>query len=344
MLPAHLGVSKSFHKLKMHFFWPGMFHSLALFIKSCESCQKLKNPIGHLRIRPSTLPRPIPSRPWECVVSDVFHLPLSSSFNQWVLIFCCAYSKWIEATPLSTVNGHIVSEIFLKEIICRHGTPTYLLCDNASYYVHGQFPSICKNLGVSLKSVTAYHPQANGIAESKVKALKSLLRSLVKMNHDNWELYLPFAILAFNTSVIDSIGHSPFFINHGYEAVLPGPISMSLQHEKDLDEIPQPLNEYCSDLEDKLDFCYKLVKSHLQYNNSKHSSPEQMPVYFQPGDKVLLFHPVIPKGQHKTFSEFWKGPYLIVAKINPAVFKIQLCSDPSVTDIVYAARLKMFFS
>ena len=119
---------------------------------------------------------------------------------------------------------------------------------------------------------------------------------------------------------------------------------MSIQHEKDLDEIPSSLNDYCTDLDDKLDFCYGLVKSHLQSNNAKHSSVEQMPNYFQINDKVLLFHPVIPKGQHKAFSEFWKGPYQIVARINPAVYKIELCSDPSVSDIVYASRLKLFSS
>jgi hypothetical protein len=191
----------------------------------------------------------------------------------------------------------------------------------------GQFPKICKKLGIILKAITAYHSQASGIAESKVKALKSLLRSLVKSNHSYWEMYLPFAVFAFNTSVIDSIGQSPFFINHGDEATLPGSISMSLQHEKDLDEIPQCLDDYCSDLEDKLEFCYKLVKSHLQINNSKHSSPEQLPNYFQIGDKVLLFHPVNPKGQHKTFTSFMKGPYKLMGTINPVVFKIQSCAD-----------------
>ena len=68
-----------------------------------------------------------------------------------------------------------------------------------------------------------------------------------------------------------------------------------------------------------------------------------MPQFFSVGDEVYLFHPVIPKGVHKTFNEFWKGPYKIVAKINPVVYKIALLSDPSITEVVYASRLKLKF-
>ena len=77
-----------------------------------------------------------------------------------------------------------------------------LICDNAAYYVHGEFPKQCKTraLGTRAAPVAAYHPEANGIAEAKVKALKLLLRSLVKSEHKQWDKFLPFAIFSFNTS------------------------------------------------------------------------------------------------------------------------------------------------
>ena len=83
-------------------------------------------------------------------------------------------------------------------------------------------------MGIQLTPVTAYHPQANGIAETKVKALKSLLRNLVKSNYFDWDQYIPLALFAFHTSYNNTIGMSPFLVNHGYEANLPGQLSMSL--------------------------------------------------------------------------------------------------------------------
>ena len=68
----------------------------------------------------------------------------------------------------------------MKTVVLKHGCPVQLITDNASYYVKGNFPQLCKILGIKLSPVTAYHPQANGIAESKVKALKHIIRALVK--------------------------------------------------------------------------------------------------------------------------------------------------------------------
>ena len=73
--------------LELHINWKNMFSDLTEFISKCDTCQRKKNPVVHLRIRPSTLSRPVPVKPWEIVCSNVFHLPLSENLNQWVLFF-----------------------------------------------------------------------------------------------------------------------------------------------------------------------------------------------------------------------------------------------------------------
>ena len=47
--------------------------------------------------------------------------------------------------------------------------------------------------------VKAYHLEANGIAEAKIKALELRLRALVKEQFLSWDQLLPCAIFAFNT-------------------------------------------------------------------------------------------------------------------------------------------------
>jgi len=113
------------------------------------------------------------------------------SGNKWVLIIVDTFSRWIEAVALSQVNGISVSETLVHQVICRHGCPSTLICDNASYYVHGEFPRLCQSMGIRAAPVAAYHPEANGIAEAKVKALKLLLRSLVQSEHKHWDKFLP---------------------------------------------------------------------------------------------------------------------------------------------------------
>ena len=99
--------------------------------------------------------------------------------------------------------------------------------------------------------------QANGIAESKVKILKSLLRSMVKQRSRNWDEYLHFATFAFNTSFNARIGHTPFSVDHGYEANLPGKLPMFLLNQENKLAVPQNLSPYCTDLYNKTQFCHQ---------------------------------------------------------------------------------------
>ena len=59
------------------------------------------------------------------------------------------------------------------------------------YYAHGEFERVFKFLGIKMAPSTTYHLEANGIAESKVKALKALLRSLAKQARYNRDYKLP---------------------------------------------------------------------------------------------------------------------------------------------------------
>ena len=54
-------------------------------------------------------------------------------------------------------------------------------------------------IGIKLFPVLKYHPEANGVVESKVKALKSLLRLLVQCYY-NWEDCLPVSLFDYQAS------------------------------------------------------------------------------------------------------------------------------------------------
>jgi hypothetical protein len=336
-------MTKSFEKLRWHFFWVGMYTDLIEFIQKCDSCQRLKNPVGHLRIRPSTLARPVPLKPWDVVATDVLHLPESANSYKYIILFVDTFSRLIEAVPLIAVNGENVSGVLVKEVVCRHGCPVEIICDNATYYVKGELVKVCDFYGIKLSSVSSYHPQANGIAESKVKILKSLLRSLVKLKSRNWDEFLHFAVFAFNSSFNSTIGHTPHFVDHGYEANLPGKLPMFLLNQENKMEIPQEISPYCSDLFSKVQFCHELVQTNLEKANQKHSLIEDMPNYFEVGEFVWLFNPVRHVGSHSSFKTFWEGPFSVIEKKSPVIFKIQRVDKPDDIQTVYVSRLKPCF-
>ena len=282
-------------------------------------------------------------KPWDVVSTDVLQLPTTTNLNKYVLIFVDNFSRYIEAKPLPGINGETVSNTLVQQIICRHGCPTTLICDNASYYVHGEFERVYKFLGIKMAPSTAYHPEANGIAESKVKALKTLLRSLAKQDKYNWDCKLPYAVFAFNTSFNKTTGFTPFWINHGFEANLPGQIPMTLVAADSNNETRVSQTSYCADLFFNIHQAFQLVEQNLTQANLQHTNIQDIPHTFQLDDEVFYFSPVKKVNDPISFKQFWIGPYKILQQISPVIVKIQHIDDPSNTKTVHISKLKKRF-
>jgi hypothetical protein len=140
------------------------------------------------------------------------------------------------------------------------------------------------------------------------------LRALVKHKNRNWDEFLHFATFSFNTSFNARIGHTPHFVDHGYEANLPGKLPMFLLNQESKVNIPQDISPYCNDLFSKTQLCHQLVQSNLETANEKHSKIEDMPEFFEVNEFVWLFNPVRHVGVHPSFKTFWEGPFEVLSK------------------------------
>ena len=59
---------------------------------------------------------------------------------------------------------------------------------------------------------TAYHPQTDGKTERANRTLQAVLRAYAESRHD-WDEWLPFVAAAYNSTVNESTGRSPFELN-----------------------------------------------------------------------------------------------------------------------------------
>jgi len=53
-----------------------------------------------------------------------------------------------------------------------------------------------------------------------------------------------------------------------------------------------------------------------------------------------LFSPVPHKNERLAFKKFWSGPFEIVKKINPVIFRIKRLNNDADIQDVYVKRLK----
>ena len=75
----------------------------------------------------------------------------------------------------------------------------------------------------------------------------------------NWDLQLPFVMVAYRTSVQESTGATPFSLMFGREAKLPVDIMFGCPPNTP----PVPACEYSLQLRSRLEHSYHLVRSHL---------------------------------------------------------------------------------
>ena len=71
-------------------------------------------------------------------------------------------------------------------------------------------------VGTKLKFSTTFHPQTDRQTKVVNRNLGNLLWCLVGEANRNWDLILPIAQIAYNSSIKRSIGANPFKVVHGY--------------------------------------------------------------------------------------------------------------------------------
>ncbi len=163
---AHQGINRTLRRARQSVYWPGITNDVTSTVGSCEACQT------HL---PSLAKEPLladalPTRVFQEVAADFFEIgnkhylavvdrlsgyPVIASFN-------------VPPTAASTIDR-------LKQMFTTFGCPNRLFSDGGRQFTAQDTQDFLRRWGVSHRLSTAHYPQSNGLAESAVKALKTLL-------------------------------------------------------------------------------------------------------------------------------------------------------------------------
>jgi len=103
-----------------------------------------------------------------------------------------------------TINIKKLSEVFIREVFSKHGTPTYITSDRGSEFVSKFFRALVNILNIKLYFTSDYHPEADGQIECTNQTLKQYLRIFCTYQQLNWAKLLPLAEFCFNNSPLVS--------------------------------------------------------------------------------------------------------------------------------------------
>ena len=172
---------------------------------------------------------------------------------------------------------------------------------------------------------------------------RTLLNMLAKSVDDfqrNWTQQLPYVMMAFRTSVHESIVYTPEFLVLGKKINLPIDIQIPSPEQPNKTDVHHFVQQKRFDMQR----AHKSAHLHLQAaqlrRNALYNSKLHGPRY-KPGDHVCLHSPVIPKGLSSKLSTPWKGPYKFVQCLNDVTYKIKNTANQKET-IVHVDRLKPF--
>ena len=72
------------------------------------------------------------------------------------------------------------------------------------------FQNLCALTGANKVLTTGFHPQANGGAERLIRNIKPGLAKYINFEQDDWDVFLPITISAYNNSYNSSKRHDTF--------------------------------------------------------------------------------------------------------------------------------------
>ena len=216
---GHFGITHTYTKLQLHYFWPGMSDFVRDRISACHKCVARKSPVnrhhpmGHVPV----------SGKFERVAMDLLDVSvLSAKGHKYILVVCDYFTKYTEAYPLKDKTARSVVDALMDVWLPRYGFPLFLHSDQGKEFDNVMIHKLSELLGTVKTKTTPYHPRSDGLVERFNRTLLAMLAMFVSQEHDNWDDLLPFMMLAYNTTVHTSTGFTPYRLVFGDECNLPG--------------------------------------------------------------------------------------------------------------------------
>lgn len=193
------------------YFWPELNDDCRKISQSCKQC--LEYNIRQAGFHPAKSIHA--TYPFDHVAIDLFGpIPESDEGNKYVFLYVDIATRFVVLRPMRDKSAEESSRALL-DIIATLGPPKILQSDQGPEFCNKIIAAVTDSASIEHRTTAAYHPQANGVAESHVKITRGLLNKLAKGNFTQWERHLMAIQLAANSRVTKRTKSSPFHLAMG---------------------------------------------------------------------------------------------------------------------------------
>lgn len=152
--------------------------------------------------------------------------------------FVDRFSKHVHSIVCrSTESVTDVAEVFFQEVFRQHGLPDYIISERDPPFTSRLWPLLTHLWGIRLKMSSSHHLQTDGSSEIMDSMIENYLRCYCAHHDWDWDSLLTSAEFAYNSSVFESAGRSPFYLDLGWTPRSPTDLLM-LRPDDYLQSIP----------------------------------------------------------------------------------------------------------
>ena len=232
------------------------------------------------------------------------HLGWSSGSYEYILVVVDHFTKFAQAYPTRNKTATTAADKILNAFIPRFGFPERIHHDMGGEFENRLFKRFEELSGVMHSRTTPYHPQGNGLVERMNRTLLSMLQTLPEAHKTSWKDHVHKLIPAYNCTIHESTGYSPFFLLFGRSPPLPIDVIFDLETET----VAKSHAEYVTKWKSAMQKTYLLasksatksaMRGKRNYDKRMRSSALQV------GDHVLV-HNLNPRGGPGKLRSFWE--------------------------------------
>ena len=286
---GHFGITRTYKMLKERFYWPTMKSTVIDVCSQCERCQKTKLP--PTRNRGPLTHIITASKPMHQLSIDFLSIDTRAQQKCKILTCVDEFTKFAFAIIVKSENAVKTAEALYRNVYTKYGIPTIVHSDRGATFVGKILQEMNKILGIHHTTTTAYRPQSNGTCERLNSTIISRIITLHPREKQKWNLHIDSLIMAYNTTVHESIGISPFSAMFGRQPKTPLDLLVRLP-ETDTEQTTT-VKSFANDRTKELKASYELMAKNIDSRRirSKRNFDDKIKgavPNFNKGDKVLV--------------------------------------------------------